>query len=139
MTAFWWAMLTAGIWGVVPLLEKVGLTHSSPTTGVFVRSLGVFAGLVIFGMWWSPWKAMWTLNVRSFVLLALGGFLASFVGQLAFYQALKAGRVSQVTPLAGAYPLVAAILGWVLLREPLTATRVLGVVCIVVGVILLRW
>ena len=34
--------------------------------------------------------------------------------------------------------LVAALLGWVVLREPLTISRALGVFCVVVGVILLR-
>jgi len=138
MSAFWWAVLTAGIWGVVPLIEKLGLTGSSPTIGVFARSLGVVVGLVIFGFWWSPWRALGSLSVRSLVLLALGGFLASFVGQLAFYHALKTGHVSQVTPVSGAYPLVAAILGWLLLREPITLIRILGGVLIVLGVVLLR-
>jgi drug/metabolite transporter (DMT)-like permease len=33
---------------------------------------------------------------------------------------------------------VAAVLGWVVLREPLTLSRLLGVACVVLGVILLR-
>lgn len=138
MTAFLWALLTAAIWGVVPLMEKVGLASAPPTVGVMVRSLGVVVGLAVFGWLWAPWEAMRALSGTSFLLLAGGGFLASFVGQLAFYQALKSGAISQVTPVAGAYPLVAALLGWWVLREPLTLTRVLGVACIVLGVILLR-
>jgi drug/metabolite transporter (DMT)-like permease len=43
-----------------------------------------------------------------------------------------------MTPVAGAYPLVAALVGWFILREPLSATRVLGVILIVLGVFLLR-
>jgi len=138
MNAFVWALLTACIWGVVPLMEKVGLGQSAPSLGVVVRSLGVVAGLVFFGWVWSPWTALRTLSWPSILLLAGGGLLASFVGQLAFYQALKTGALSQVTPVAGAYPLVAALLGWWVLREPLTASRLLGVVCVVVGVLLLR-
>ncbi|MBI4342681.1 MAG: EamA family transporter [Candidatus Omnitrophica bacterium] len=138
MTAFLWALLTAGIWGVVPLMEKVGLGHTAPTIGVMVRSLGVVAGVLLFGWIWSPWQAIRTLSWSSIFLLAGGGLLASFVGQMAFYRALQSGALSQVTPVAGAYPLVAAILGWWILREPLTLSRVLGVVCVVVGVILLR-
>ena len=138
MSAFLWALLTASIWGVVPLMEKIGLGSTSPTVGVMVRSLGVVAGLVVFGCWWSPWAAMRTLGWRSIVLLAGGGLLASFIGQLAFYRALKTGTISQVTPVAGAYPLVAALLGWGLLREPITGPRILGVACVVVGVMLLR-
>ena len=41
-------------------------------------------------------------------------------------------------PLVGAYPLVAALLGWWLLREPLRAGRAVGVLLVVSGVILLR-
>ena len=138
MTPFLWALLTACVWGVVPLIEKVGLGTAPPTVGVIVRSLGVTLGVLIFGGLWSPWAAMRALSWRSIVLLAGGGFLASFAGQLAFYHALRSGAVSQVTPVAGAYPLVAALLGWWVLREPLTLTRALGALCVVLGVVLLR-
>lgn len=138
MSAFLWAVLTAGIWGIVPLMEKTGLGTAPPTLGVMVRSGGVVVGLVLFGWLWAPWSAVRTLSWSSILLLAGGGLLASVVGQLAFYQALKLGAVSQVTPVAGAYPLVAALLGWWWLREPFTISRSLGVLCIVVGLILLR-
>lgn len=138
MSAFWWALVTACIWGVVPLMEKVGLGAASPTAGVMARSVGVVIGLVVFGVWWHPWAALRSLTWPSFALLAGGGLLASFVGQLAFYRALQSGALSQVTPVAGTYPLVAALLGWWLLKEPLTVTRVLGIACIVLGVVMLR-
>jgi len=138
MTAFLWALLTAGIWGVVPLMEKLGLASVSPTTGLIVRSAGVVIGFAVFSAVWAPWSAIRTLHWSSILLLAGGGFLASFVGQLAFYQALKAGAISQLTPVAGAYPLVAALLGWWVLREPITVTRMMGVMCVVLGVVLLR-
>jgi transporter family protein len=138
MNAFLWALLTACIWGIVPLMEKVGLGNAPPTTGVMVRSLGVMAGLLLFGWLWSPWAALRTLSGSSILLLAGGGLLASFIGQLAFYQALRTGALSQVTPVAGAYPLVASLLGWWLLRESVTLPRVVGVALIIAGVILLR-
>ena len=138
MSAFVWAVLTACIWGVVPLMEKVGLGSTSPTIGVVVRSLGVVCGLVVFSLVASPWSAVRAMGWPAVLLLAGGGFLASFVGQMAFYHALKSGALSQVTPVAGAYPLVAALLGWWVLREPLTFSRGLGVACVIVGVTLLR-
>ena len=45
MSAFAWAVLTALIWGVVPLLEKAGLKSSDPTIGVFARSVGVLVAV----------------------------------------------------------------------------------------------
>ena len=138
MSAFFWALLTAGIWGLVPLMEKVGLRAVPPEIGVFVRSLGVMAGLVVFSCLWSPWAVVRTLSWSSLMLLMTGGFLASFLGQWAFYHALKLGAVSQITPVAGAYPLIAAMLGWCVLREPITLPRLFGVVLVVFGVVLLR-
>ena len=138
MSGFFWALLTACIWGVVPLMEKVGLRTVSPTLGVMVRSLGVIVGLVLFSAMGFPWTTVSTVGWRSIALLAGGGLLASFVGQMVFYHALKSGAISQVTPVAGAYPLVAALLGWCVLREPLTFSRGLGAAFVVLGVILLR-
>jgi len=138
MTAFLWAVLTACIWGIVPLMEKIGISGTSPTVGVMVRSLGVVAGLLVFWGFWSPWQAIRTMSWPSLMLLASGGFLASFIGQLAFYRALKFGAVSQVTPVAGAYPLVATLLGWLVLREPITVPRAVGVLLVIAGVWLLR-
>ena len=138
MSAFLWALLTACIWGIVPLMEKVGLGAAPPVAGVIVRSAGVVVGLVVAAWLWSPWAAVRAMPWTSVTLLALGGLLASFVGQMAFYHALKSGALSQVTPVAGAYPLVAALLGWWVLREPLTLPRLLGVVLVILGVILLR-
>ena len=138
MSAFWWALVTASIWGVVPLMEKIGLGQGDPVHGVIVRSAGVVLGLLVFSSFVSPVAAVRALGWPSTLWLAGGGLLASFIGQMAFYHALKSGAVSQVTPVAGAYPLVAALLGWVVLREPLTGMRVLGVACVVLGVVLLR-
>ena len=141
MSAFLWAVLTACIWGIVPLMEKTGLGLGrgvSPVIGVMARSVGVVVGLLVFSGVWSPWAALRTVGWPAFLLLAGGGFLASFVGQMAFYQALKSGVLSQVTPVAGAYPLVAALLGWIVLREPLTTPRLIGLALVISGVWLLR-
>ena len=130
--------MAALVWGIVPLIEKLGLGGGNPVVAVFARTIGVTVGMVVVGFWLSPWKALSELSVRSFALLAFGGFLASFIGQMAFYQALKGGKISQVTPLAGTYPLVAALLGWWVLREPFTMPRLVGVVFVVLGVWFLR-
>jgi len=138
MSGFGWALVTAAIWGIVPLMEKLGLNHASPTIGVMVRSLGIGVGFIVCACLWSPWAAMRALGWPTIALLAGGGLLASFVGQMAFYHALKSGTLSQVAPVAGVYPLVAALLGWWVLREPITLSRGLGVLCVVAGLILLR-
>ena len=139
MSAFLWAVVTACIWGIVPVMEKTGLAGPvTPTLGITIRSLGVACGALLVCLVVPPWSALRSVGWPTALLLAGGGVLASVVGQFAFYHALKYGALNQVTPVAGAYPLVAAILSWVLLREPLTASRLLGAACVVAGVFLLR-
>ena len=62
-------------------------------------------------------------------LLALPAGLLAGVATLCFYLAMHRGPASVVVPLTGMYILVPALLGFVLLREPVTVFRVLGLVC----------
>lgn len=138
MTAFLYALLTGVIWGIVPILEKLGLVHAPPFAGLMIRSLGVLAGVVLFSWIITPWAALKVVGPRAAGLLALGGFLASFVGQMTFYRAVKMGEVSRIVPVAGIYPLVAFLLGVLLLGESLTLQKSCGVLLVLAGVLLLR-
>lgn len=138
MSPVGWALLTALVWGVVPLLEKVGLGSTAPSIGVFMRSFGVAIGALLVALAVNPWAELGRMPISAMALLAGGGFLASVVGQMSFYQALKLGEVSRISPIVGTYPLVAALLGWCVLREPFTLGRLVGVVLIVGGLALLR-
>ena len=42
--AFFFAILTALVWGVVPTLEKLGLARVQPNVGLLIRSTGVIFG-----------------------------------------------------------------------------------------------
>ena len=138
MNAYFLAILTALLWGVVPLLEKTGLEGISPVTGLAVRSMGVLAGLFLMAVFFPPWKEVARLNGKTIILLTSGGFIASFVAQLIFYNALKAGQVSRVVPISACYPLVAFVLGVIFLGEKFTLIKFIGVSLIISGAILLR-
>ena len=137
MNAYAWALLTAAIWGVVPLMEKSGLGQASAVAGVWLRSVGVMLGMLVLTLL-APWNELRAMPPRSILLLVAGGCLASVGGQMVFYQALRSGEVSQVTPVAGAYPMITVLLGWLLFHEPISAQRSLGALCVVAGIILLR-
>jgi transporter family protein len=78
------------------------------------------------------------VTTRSWIYLCLGGFIASVVGQLCFYRALKIGDVSRVVPVGASYPVTACLLGILLLREPVTAAKSVGILLVVSGTFLLR-
>ncbi|MFH1412272.1 MAG: EamA family transporter [Candidatus Omnitrophota bacterium] len=120
MEAFWWALGTACIWGVVPIMEKIGLTKIEPMVALFYRSLGVLIGLVFLGTVVLKPAQIKAVDVRTVMILISAGFLASFAAQIVFYHGLKIGEVSKVVPIAGSYYLISFILSLLLLRETFT-------------------
>ena len=138
MSAFLWAVLTACIWGFVPILEKIGLAKVQPMVGLFYRCLGVVLGVLLLGFFVLKPAEIKNVDMRSVTLLVLAGFLASFAGQLMFYHALKLGDVSKIVPISGAYPFLTFLLGVIILGEAMTPAKIVGVVFVVLGIWFLR-
>lgn len=138
MTSFYWAALAAFVWGIAPILEKSGLVRITPMAGLFYRCVGVLLGLVILLIFIVKPDEIKAVDIRSAFLLIAGGFLASFIAQIFFYNALKGGSVSTVVPLSGSYPLIAFILGVLLLGESFSIPKLIGVILVVAGIWALR-
>lgn len=119
--------------GVVGITTKLALRHVGwpvlvVATTIFYLSL--IAVLAVKGSLRFP-QAMgsWVLFVAATGALVAGTFplLAT---------ALERADASKVVPITAAYPMVTVILAALLLSEPLTITRIAGVVAITVGVVL---
>jgi transporter family protein len=137
--AFFFAMLTSLIWGLAPAFEKIGLGgRIDPYLGVVIRTIpialvGLF-GLALMGRL----DTMAQVDIKSALFVMTGGFLAGFLGQVAFYSALKSGEASIVVPLAATYPLVALVISVIFLGEAFTWQKLAGISLIVGGVVLLK-
>ena len=138
MNAYILAILTALIWGIVPILEKIGLRGASPIAGLAVRCGGVILGLVCLLFFFPVWGEISKMSGKTLVYLFLGGFLASVAAQFFFYHALKIGDVSRIVPISGTYPLIAFILGIMILGEKITLAKTAGAVLVVIGLTLLK-
>lgn len=133
------ALLTAFIWGIAPIFEKMGLSGKiEPYVAVVVRTIPIvivsFLGLFFMGRM----ESLSQLATRDVVYVAIGGLLAGFLGQITIYSALKTGEASVVVPIAATYPLVAMTVAVLFLGEPITWQKVAGVVLVVCGVLLLK-
>jgi len=129
-----WAVLAALIWGVVPLIEKMGLSRVDPLIGLFYRCIGVLAGLLLLSVYAVRSGQITSIDRRSLLLLVSGGFLASIVAQICFYHSLKTGEISRAVPIAGSFPLISFVLGVVFLGESLSLVKIVGVLLIVGGI-----
>lgn len=139
MNSFSWALLTALTWGCVPVIEKLGLLKISPVIGLFYRCLGVVLGITLLTLLkGKEIRASFHDVHPAMLFLVLGGLLASVLGQLFFYNALKTGEASQVVPLAAAYPIITFILGVAFLGEKFTLAKLGGLVLIMVGTFFLK-
>ncbi|MBI4374854.1 MAG: EamA family transporter [Elusimicrobia bacterium] len=137
MTAYTSALLAALAWGIAPIFEKQGLAQVSLPAGLFLRTLGAFFGSLAL-LAFVPagdWAALsWPLALRFLI----AGVLASVIGQIFAYTAIRISEVSQVTPIMGSWPLIVVLFGWLILKEPMTARKLIGSGLIVTGVWLLR-
>jgi transporter family protein len=138
MTSFYWAGLAALIWGFVPLLEKLGLAKASALAGLFYRSLGVLLGLVLLLPFMVKPSEIKSVGAKPMVLLILAGFMASILGQICFYNALKSGDISRIVPISGSYPFLTFLIGIIILGEAWTPVKFVGVILIVAGIWILK-
>jgi len=140
LSAFGWAVLASFCWGCAPLLEKVGLRgNADPVISVFVRSIGVMLGALCFLPFMPRLSRHFAeLTPRNWIFLCLGGLVASIIGQLCFYRALKVGDVSRVVPIGASYPVLAFIFGVLFFGESMTWPKAGGIVLVMAGVYLLR-
>lgn len=139
MKAFYFALMTAVVWGVVPVLEKMGLARIAPLSGLLIRSWGVIIGAILLSVFnKQAFRTALNAEPRTIFFLVLGGLMASIVGQIFFYNALKIGEASKVVPISGTYPLFAFLLGVIFLGEGLTVMKAAGVTFVILGLFLLR-
>ncbi len=138
MSAFSWALLAALCWGFAPVFEKLGLRGAAPLPALFYRCLGVFIGFAILMVFMVKPAELRTIDARSALFLVAGGFVASFLGQVCFYNSLKLGAVSRMVPVSGSYPLIAFVLGVLLLGEGINLYKLAGAGLILAGLWFLK-
>lgn len=140
MKSFWFAILAAVFWGTTPIIEKLALSKGiNPMFAVVLRTVGSAAAALVLAAFLSRNKASFTnFTWDAMALLMIGGMLANVVGQVFFYNALQGGDVSRIMPITGAYPMIAFILGILILGEAVTVQKVAGAALIMGGIFLLK-
>lgn len=131
-------LITLVLWGIAPVLGKIGLSHLEPLPALFIRSAMVttiLAAAVIFS---GRWPEITAANGRDVMFIMLEGLCAALLGQLAYYYAIKLGDLSRVTLIVAGAPLVTLLLAVVVLGEKITFYKLAGAMAIVFGIVLLR-
>lgn len=78
------------------------------------------------------------MNPKLGLFLISEGILASLLGQLVYYYALKEGAASRMVPVASAFPIVTFVGAIFLFGEKLTWQKSLGLGFTTLGIVFLK-
>lgn len=139
---FGFVLLAVLFWGVTPVMEKLGFVSADADVDPFValvfRSLAAFLGLVILTVALGKWQSLIGASPRTLGFFSMSGITAGLLGTWAYLTAMKSGDAHQIVPLSATYPLVTAILGFLVLKEDVTLAKLLGTSLVIVGIWLLK-
>ena len=141
------AILAGLCWGIGEFFTKQVLHTGKvgPLTAIAVRStvalpvLWLVYLVVVHARAAEPRAWLQSADPSTLARLVFGsGLTAGAVAMICFYGALHLGPISKVKPIAFALaPVVAVLLGWLVLGESMTPRKVIAVALIVAGVVLL--
>ena len=127
--------LTVGLWGLCGFLGKIALERRmAPPTIFLIEALMTTALAIPMFLILGYWQKA---NVLSFNVYGVLSGAAVAVGILFYYFALAEGRVSDIVPLTATYPVISALLGYVLLGERPSLAQWAGITLIIAGAVLL--
>jgi bacterial/archaeal transporter family protein len=124
-------------WGIAPIFAKIGLQNVNPLAGLALRTMlaaGLITGWVILDGTISNVQA---IPFNTWILIGIEAILATLVGDLAYFAAIKKGDVSLVTIIMSSSPLITILCAVISLGEKITFERIAGGALVVLGIILL--
>lgn len=132
-----YALVGAALWGAAPVFGKLGLSRVDPVAALSVRSLAVAAAITGWAAFSGRLGGLAAMDARSAAFIGAEGLLASVLGHLAYYFALKYGEASRVAPVVAAYPAFTLAIAALALGERLAVPKLLGTAMVLGGVLLL--
>lgn len=132
---FLYSLLGMLCWGIAPLFGKLGLYKVSPVTALSLRTI-IAATLVM----------SWLVASRGFsqflqipplfwMFIAIEALLATILGDLAYFAALKKGNINDVTLVLSCSPLITMISSYIFFGEMMKNIQLIGALFITVGLI----
>lgn len=118
--------------GLTSILAKSGIRKTDSTVATAIRTIVVlaFAWLMVFIV--GSQSTLPTVSGYSLLFLILSG-LATGASWLCYFKALTLEDVNKVVPIDKSSTVLTILLAFLLLGEPVTLTRFVGMVMIAVG------
>jgi bacterial/archaeal transporter family protein len=121
-----------GFAGSTSVIAKLGLEGISSELGLAVRTSFVFLFVLAFAAAAVPRAELQSLNWNNYAWLGLSA-LTTAASWVFYYKAIKLGEVSTVAVIDNCSFLVAVVLAWLVLREPMSGRVAIGSLLVLVG------
>ena len=122
-----WTLIAMSAYAVMIILLKFSLKSIPPEAAVFVTNFF----LVTAALLWALYRGVKITDHLAFnqptLFLVLSGVALS-IGIISLYMALSRGPISTVSPLFGMNIAIVAVLGFLILKEPISIERIAGVI-----------
>lgn len=130
-----YALISMSFAGVTSVVAKLGLSGISAEVALAVRTAFVFFLIFMFASLTVSKQELATLTQNNIAWLGLSG-VTTAISWVFYYRALKLGEVSTVALIDKGSFIVAVLLAWVVLKEPITLRVILGGSLIVIGLLI---
>lgn len=131
-------LLTAIVWGISPIFDKVALKSVDPILTLSIRMMSSGVILFVYLLIVGKTKEIANISIKSISAILISAILSGVLGYTFYFKALSTGNVSKVVPLVATYPLFASIIAVLFLGESFTLTKFLGIAFIVFGIALIN-
>jgi drug/metabolite transporter (DMT)-like permease len=121
-------------WSIGSVYAKRHPTEVSPYMGAAIQMIVGGAVVAVVGSALGEWRS-WHLSLRGFGAMAYLVVFGSILGYSAYAYALRHASATIVGTYAYVNPVIAVLLGWLLLAEPITARTMVAMALILVAVV----
>jgi drug/metabolite transporter (DMT)-like permease len=125
-------------WSLGSVYAKRHPTQASPYMGAAIQMIVGGAVVALFGSALGEWRS-WHLSPKGFGAFAYLVVFGSILGYSAYAYALRHASATIVGTYAYVNPVIAVLLGWLLLAEPITARTVVAMGMILGAVIWIQF
>ncbi|MEF9895038.1 MAG: EamA family transporter [Clostridia bacterium] len=122
--------------GITAILAKIGIRNTDSNVATAIRTIIVlaFSWLMVWVV--GSFPSIETITPKTLLFLTLSG-LATGGSWLCYFKALQLGDVNKVTPIDKSSTVLTMLLAFLLLGEPLSVAKGIGMVLILVGTYLM--
>lgn len=118
--------------GITAILAKCGIRRTDSTVATAVRTCVVLVFSWAMVLLTGTGGQLFHLQGRTLLFLLLSG-LATGASWLCYFKALQLGDINKVVPIDKSSTVLTILLGWFLLREPVSPAKALGALLLAVG------